>query len=224
MLGLADRLRLVLAEIALASTKARLVLVSKTQPVEAMLTAYQAGQRHFGENRVQEARDKKPFLPDDVELHLIGPLQKNKVKYCPGLFGWVHSLSDLETAQLLNQKCLEKSVQIKVLIQMNLSEEGSKSGLYRYDDLLFLANSIKALPGLKLVGLMTMGHPELSIQENQALFEKLAQMGQNAAEALGLHEQMVELSMGMSGDYPAALAAGATLVRVGSAIFGQRTL
>ncbi|MDT8445453.1 MAG: YggS family pyridoxal phosphate-dependent enzyme [bacterium] len=199
-----------------------LVAVSKTHPIEALLQAYQAGQRIFGENKVQEARDKAPLLPEDAELHLIGPLQSNKAKYCPDLFSWVHSLDRLEVAEKLSQKCAEKGQNLKVLVQVNLSGEASKFGLGRADELLPFCEAILKLPHLELKGLMTIGHPGFDEAGNRRLFAQLRELRQSTASKLGLSSQMDQLSMGMSHDWQAALEEGATMLRIGSAIFGAR--
>lgn len=224
MSSVAERLAQVLEEIQAAAKQhpVALVAVSKTKPVELMLEAYQAGQRAFGENKVQEARDKAPQLPSDAELHLIGALQKNKAKYCPGLFSWVHSLDRLDVAQKLSEKCSEKAAQLQVLVQVNLSGEASKSGLAGAEQVLPFCEQLLELPGLNLRGLMTIGHPGFDDAGNARLFAQLAELRLKLAPKLGLGDSFSELSMGMSHDWCLALAEGATMLRIGSAIFGSR--
>jgi len=199
-----------------------LLAVSKTKPLPLLLEAFAAGQTQFGENRVQEALEKKPQMPAGAEFHLIGPLQKNKAKACPGLFGWVHSLDRLDVAQLLSQKAQEKGVRIKVLVQLNLSLEDSKSGITRFDQLAPFCESLLDLPGLELKGLMTIGHPNLDEGGNKKIFAQLRELLEKTRSTLGLQAQMDQLSMGMSWDWRWALEEGATILRIGSAIFGGR--
>ena len=200
----------------------KLIAVSKTKPVELILRAFKAGQISFGENRVQEARAKSPQLPETVDWHLIGPLQKNKAKYCPSIFSTIHTLHNLEVAQLLSKKCQEKNSYLNVLIQMNLSGEETKSGLRTHDELKQLADQIIELPNIKLTGLMTIGDPDLNDLGNQKIFARLRELLNSESARLGLKDQIVELSAGMTSDYQLALKEGATLIRVGSAIFGER--
>jgi PLP dependent protein len=200
----------------------KLIAVSKTKPVELILRAFKAGQISFGENRVQEARAKSPQLPETVDWHLIGPLQKNKAKYCPSIFSTIHTLHNLEVAQLLSKKCQEKNSYLNVLIQMNLSGEETKSGLRTHDELKQLADQIIELPNIKLTGLMTIGDPGLNDLGNQKIFARLRELLNSESARLGLKDQIVELSAGMTSDYQLALKEGATLIRVGSAIFGER--
>lgn len=200
----------------------KLIAVSKTKPVDLILRAFEAGQSAFGENRVQEARDKSPQLPETLDWHLIGPLQKNKAKYCPGIFSTIHTLHNLEVAQLLSKKCQEKDSHLNVLIQMNLSGEETKSGLRTHDELKQLADQIIELPNIKLTGLMTIGDPGLNDLGNQKIFAHLRELLISESMRLDIKDQMVELSAGMTSDYRLALKEGATLIRVGSAIFGER--
>lgn len=200
----------------------KLLAVSKRKPVEMMLEAYQAGQRHFGENKVQEARNKKPELTEDINLHLIGPLQSNKAKYCPSLFTHLHTLHRADIAELLNQKYQAADKQLRVFIQINLSDEESKSGLREEKEIFQLAEQVCTLSHLKLVGLMTMPDPSFSEKETRRVYEKTRELNIKIAKELDLQKQMVELSMGMSSDFKWAIAEGATYIRIGTAIFGER--
>lgn len=220
-----DRLEAVLEKIQQASggrDDVKLIAVSKTKPVQMILDAYAAGQVLFGENKVQEARDKRAVVPDEVDLHLIGPLQKNKAKYCPSIFSTIHTIHRLDVAELLNKRCQQEDKMLNVLIQMNLTGEETKSGVSSVDQLKMLSDSIMGLDRLRLTGLMTIGDPAASEYENQRVFAKLAEIRQKEAERLTLQNQFVELSTGMSADFELALKEGATYVRIGSAIFGER--
>ncbi|MBT3225398.1 MAG: YggS family pyridoxal phosphate-dependent enzyme [Deltaproteobacteria bacterium] len=200
----------------------KLIAVSKTKPVEMILEAFQAGQVRFGENRVQEARDKQPQLPSEMNWHLIGPLQKNKAKYCPEIFSTIHTIHRFDIAEGLNQKCRSLDKKLDILIQMNLTDEESKSGVTSVDELHALADRIMSLDNLRLTGLMTMGDFHASDDENRKMFARLFEINQQEAARLDLKDQMVEISSGMSGDFELALMEGATYVRIGSAIFGSR--
>lgn len=215
-------LNTVLAKLEAAPQKVRLVAVSKMQPTSSILNAYAAGQRLFGENRVQEALQKQSVCPKDIEWHLVGPLQSNKVKFCPQLFDTIHSLDRLDIAESLNHHCIKQQKKLKVLIQMNLTKEPTKSGLQTENELKILAEKVLELKQLKLVGLMTIPDPKFSQTAVKAVYQNLYQLNQKIAQALNIEPQMTELSMGMSMDYELAIEAGATLVRVGSQIFGMR--
>jgi hypothetical protein len=220
-----DRLEQVLDRIKQAAGKrdnVKLIAVSKTKPVAMILETFQAGQIRFGENKVQEARDKVPELPTQLDWHLIGPLQKNKAKYCPSLFSTIHTIHRADVAQELNKKCLAAGKTLAVLIQMNLTAEDTKSGVMTIDELRQLEDTILECGNLRLTGLMTMGDPEASPTENQKVFARLYEINQTEAQRLGLQHQMVELSTGMSDDFELAIKEGATYVRIGSAIFGTR--
>ena len=200
----------------------KLIAVSKTKPVEMILEAFQAGQVRFGENRVQEARDKSPQLPAELDWHLIGPLQKNKAKYCPAIFSTIHTVHRVDVAEELNKRSLAADKTLDVLIQMNLTDEDTKSGIETVDELRQLEDYILGCSNLRLTGLMTMGDPWASESENREVFARLREINEKEAQRLGLQNQMVELSTGMSDDFELALKEGATYVRIGSAIFGSR--
>ncbi len=200
----------------------KLIAVSKTKPVAMISQAFQVGQFRFGENRVQEARDKCQQLPSEIEWHLIGPLQKNKVKYCPSTFSVIHTIHRADIAVALNEKYRSMDKKLEVLIQMNLTGEKTKSGVATVDQLEYLEDKILECDNLLLKGLMTMGDPAASDLENQRNFARLYEINQKEANRLGLQNQMIELSTGMSADYELALREGATYIRIGSAIFGER--
>jgi len=222
---IADNLREILQRIDEASggrKNVKLIAVSKTKPVEMILEAFRAGQIRFGENRVQEAREKQPRLPAELDWHLIGPLQKNKAKYCPSIFSTIHTIHRFDVAELLNERCRSLGKTLDILIQMNLTDEDTKSGVRTLDELHALSDEIMALENLRLTGMMTMGDFDATDDENRNVFARLREINQAEAARLGLKEQMVEISTGMSDDFEIALEEGATYVRIGSAIFGSR--
>ena len=199
---------------------ARLLAVSKGWPADCVRAAFSAGQRAFGENYVQEGVAKIGVLDDlDLEWHFIGPLQSNKTREVAQHFDWVHSLDRLKIAERLSAQRPPGLPPLQVCIQVNVSGEDSKSGVAPAD-LAALARSVKTLPGLRLRGLMTIPeaseYPELLRQRFALLRELLEQLN---AEGM----QLDVLSMGMSDDFECAIAEGATILRIGTAIFGQRT-
>ena len=209
MSGIAERLRAVRSGL---PDHVTLVAVSKTQPADAVREAYAAGQRHFGENYAQEWRAKADALADlpDLVWHFIGGLQTNKVKYLAGRVGWVHTVDRLELARELSRRFAARGAAVRVLLEVNVAGEAAKSGCAP-GDASALAAEVRALPGLELRGLMCIHPAEGDPRPHFAALRKLNQ-------ALGLPD----LSMGMSGDYPIAIEEGATVVRVGTAIFGAR--
>lgn len=191
-----------------------LVAVSKTWPAEAVREAYAAGQRDFGENYAQEWREKADALADlaDLVWHFIGSLQTNKVKYLAGRVGWVHTVDRLALAQELSRRSVARGATTRVLVEVNVAGEASKAGCAP-GDVPALAHATAALPGLALRGLMCIPPAEGDPRPHFAALRALR-------DSLGL--PLPDLSMGMSGDYREAIAEGATLVRVGTAIFGAR--
>lgn len=189
-----------------------LVAVSKTQSVELVREAYLAGQRHFGENYVQEWRAKAEVLSDlpDLVWHFIGSLQSNKAKYLVGRVGLVHTIDREELARELGRRSASKGAVARVLVEVNVAGEASKSGC-AVEEVPGLVAAIGTIPGLELRGLMCIPPFE---GDPRPHFRRLRQL----RDSLGL----TELSMGMSSDYQAAIEEGATIVRVGTAIFGER--
>ncbi len=198
-----------------------LLAVTKTQSIANIQKAIDAGQRLFGENYVQEGVDKILYfnsINQRLEWHFIGPIQSNKTRQIAENFSWVHTLDRVKIATRLNEQRPQKLGQLQVLIQVNSSQEASKSGCH-FDEVFSLAKEIDALPWLNLRGLMCIPKAETnSIKQRQAfapvkvLFEQLKNN----------YPRVDTLSMGMSGDMEAAIAEGSTLVRIGSAIFGAR--
>lgn len=227
-MSIAERLAEVREEIraaALAAGRApeevRLVAVSKTRPAADVMAAFRAGQPIFGENYVQELRAKALEVGEAVQWHFIGSLQSNKVRQIAGLVGMIHSLDRLSLAEEISRQWGRLSRSCDVLVQVNVSGEASKSGTTT-EDALQLVRHIARLPHLRVRGLMTMppfyDDPEAA-RPHFAALRRLAELIR-AENIPGV--EMAELSMGMSGDFAAAIQEGATLVRVGSAIFGER--
>ena len=198
----------------------QLVAVSKTQPAERVRAAHVLGQNRFGENYLQEALIKMQALADcSIEWHFIGPIQSNKTRDLATHFDWVHSVDRLKIAQRLhNQRPAERGP-LNVLLQVNLSNEDSKSGC-TLADLPALARGVAELPRLVLRGLMAIPAPATTLTAQRLVFRQLAE-ARTRLQAEG-HRHCLELSMGMSADFEAAIAEGATLVRIGSDIFGRR--
>ncbi len=201
----------------------RLIAVSKTKPVSMIQDAVDRGHLIFGENRVQEALPKIEALREvpGIEWHLVGHLQKNKARFCVGNFQWLHSLDTLELAHKLEQRCDARKQPLNLLIQLNLSAEDSKSGLSGWEELLPLAEKVQELKWLKLRGLMTMPAPNLGETRTRQSFSKLRELRDRLRQSLA-NPDISELSMGMTADFEWAILEGATMIRVGSAIFGAR--
>ncbi len=201
----------------------QLLAVSKTKPVEAIIEASQAGQRAFGENYVQEGVDKVKFFTENhpelgLEWHFIGPIQSNKTRPVAEHFDWVHTVSRDKIAQRLNDQRPAGKAPIQVLIQVNTSGEASKSGTDE-DEVFALAELISQLPNLTLRGLMSIPENIPDYDSQYAAFKQLADLQDKLKQK---YPGVDTLSMGMSGDMPAAIAAGSTIVRIGTAIFGER--
>lgn len=200
----------------------QLIAVSKTHPVSLIQAVFDAGQWRFGENKVQDAIQKIPELPDSIEWHFIGSLQKNKARYCPGNFQWIHSIDSVDLVNALEKRCVGQQTTINVLIQANLSQETSKHGVWEWDELCRITDRLGECQGLRLRGLMTMAAPNVGEVETRKTFAQLREWKERLAKQFGIENACTELSMGMSSDYQWAIQEGATLVRVGSAIFGAR--
>ncbi len=202
----------------------RLVAVSKTKPVKSIKEAYNAGQRIFGENRVQELTQKQPLLPSDIEWHLIGHLQKNKVKYIAQFISLIHSVDSLELLEVINKEAAKCGRIISCLLQFHIAKEETKFGL-SFEEAVDLIHSEKfrKMKNVKICGVMgmaTLTEDESIVrkefQELYGIFTTLKE--QDFSNEIGFKE----ISMGMSGDYKIAIEEGSTLVRIGSAIFGER--
>lgn len=200
-----------------------LVAVSKLQPVENIRAAYAAGQRVFGENYVREALEKMPELPGDCVWHLIGHLQTNKARQAPGRFHWVETVDSVTLARALERHAAEAQASLDVLVQVNWSEESTKSGVAGRDALRELVRETAAQSHLRLRGLMTIPDPQFTELELRRCFGQMRTLRGELAVEFGLAGRLTELSMGMSHDYAWAIEEGATIVRVGTAIFGARS-
>ena len=225
-----DNLAVVQQQLSQAATEAgrspediQLIAVSKTKPAEMINEAVLANHTAFGENMVQEAISKMSALNkiDNIEWHLIGHLQKNKVKFCPGNFQWIHSIDSIELAKKLEERCALKQQNINVLIQVNLSQEKSKYGVQQLNELFQLAETLHAGQWIKLRGLMTIPAPDLGETSTRKLFKKLRMWRDQLQNELDAPE-ITELSMGMTADFQWAIQEGATMIRLGTAIFGSR--
>jgi len=197
----------------------QLLAVSKRHPELAIREAYQVGQRAFGENYVQELLEKAEQLSDlDIEWHFIGPLQSNKTRKIAAVASWVHTIDRAKIAQRLNDQRPENLPKLNICIQVNISEEMSKSGILVKDVPAF-AEEISKLSRLKLRGLMIIPATETDFIKQRKVFSQAAEL---LAQVNRLVFDLDTLSMGMSGDMEAAIAEGATIVRIGTAIFGKR--
>ena len=228
-MSLKERLAELSAELAELATEAgrspeeiKLIAVSKTHPSELIAEAFQAGQVRFGENRVQEASEKIERLQNPgIEWHLIGHLQKNKARFCPGRFDWIHSVDSQELLELLEKQCALQSQPIQILLQANLSQEDSKSGVSDYDNLCRLLEKTQGCQWLRCRGLMTMAAATDDANKIRKTFSQLRTWLEKLRNEFTL-TTFTELSMGISSDYRIAIAEGATMVRLGTALFGER--
>jgi pyridoxal phosphate enzyme (YggS family) len=225
---MAEKLQAVTAQIVAAARNAgrdpseiALLAVSKTISPDVLLEAHAAGQRAFGENYLQEALDKMAALKDraaGIEWHFIGPIQSNKTRPIAEHFQWVHSVDRLKVAQRLSEQRPPVLPPLNICIQVNVSGEASKSGCSP-QELPALAQAVAGLPGLRLRGLMAIPEPAASEAEQRRPLRQLREL----AEQLRAQGMPIDtLSMGMSADLAAAIAEGATMVRIGTAIFGER--
>jgi pyridoxal phosphate enzyme (YggS family) len=197
----------------------QLLAVSKQQPASAIRAAYAFGQVQFGENYVQEALQKITELTDlDCEWHFIGPLQSNKSRHVAQHCAWLHTLDRLKLAQRLSDQRLDSQPPLNVCLQVNISAQDTKAGVAP-EEVLALAESVHDLPNLRLRGLMTLPAPADDLHAQRKPFAQLRQLLEELQRA-GL--PCDTLSMGMTGDLEAAIAEGATIVRIGTAVFGER--
>lgn len=198
-----------------------LIAVSKTKPLPMLKEAYDAGVRDFGENKVQELLEKIPELPSDIRWHMIGHLQRNKVKYIVDKVHLIHSVDSLKLAEEISKEALRKNVEVNILIEVNVAEEESKYGV-TVSETVSLVEYIAKLPSIHIKGLMTIAPYTEESEKNRIYFRKLKQLSVDIMHKNIDNVCMDILSMGMSGDYSAAVEEGATCVRVGTGIFGER--
>lgn len=198
-----------------------LIAVSKTKPVEMLQTIYDLGIREFGENKVQEMCDKIDVLPKDICWHMIGHLQTNKVKYIVGKSALIHSVDSLHLANEIEKQAAKQNVIVPILVEVNIAEEKSKFGIHK-EEAISLVREIANLSHLKIQGLMTIAPFVEDPEENRIYFRQIHQLSVDIKEQNIDNVSMDVLSMGMTGDYTVAIEEGATMVRVGTGIFGQR--
>ena len=198
-----------------------LIAVSKTKPASDIEEAYQADTKDFGENKVQEIMDKYPVLPKDIHWHMIGHLQTNKVKYIVDKVCLIHSVDSYKLALQIEKEAEKKNLEIDILIEVNVAQEDSKFGL-TCSETIDTIREISTLPHVHIKGLMTIAPYTEKPEENRKYFRSLRELAQNIASLKLPNVAMQELSMGMTGDYEVAVEEGATLVRVGTGIFGER--
>jgi len=202
-----------------------LVAVSKNNPVEKIKEAYDCGVRVFGENRVQELISKIDLLPDDIEWHMIGNLQRNKVKYIVGRVSLIHSVDSLKLASEISKEAVKRGCVQDILLEVNIAGEESKHGVSP-EKVADLVRDISILPGLRLKGLMTMAPFVMDGEENRPYFVKLRQLSVDITKKNIDNTNIINkidlkiLSMGMSGDFKPAIEEGANLVRIGTSVFG----
>lgn len=198
-----------------------LIAVSKTKPVELLNQAYELGCRHFGENKVQELVDKYEVMPKDIKWHMIGHLQRNKVKYIVDKVFLIHSVDSLKLAEEISKEALKKKVIVSVLIEVNAAGEETKFGV-SVAETETLVREIAKLPGIIIKGLMTIAPYVDDAEENRQYFACLKQLAVDINKKNIDNVNMNVLSMGMTGDYAVAIEEGATYIRVGTGIFGER--
>lgn len=202
------------------SNSVQLLAVSKAHSSAFIREAWQCGQKAFGENYVQEAVIKIEALHDlPIEWHFIGPIQKNKTRKIAEYFSWVHSIDNVIIAQRLNDQCPPHLPPLNVCIQVNISHESTKSGVL-LQDVSALMENIRVMPRLRLRGLMVIPEPSLDFDQQRKAFHAIKNLLDQINQIHGLF--LDTLSMGMSDDYIAAIAEGATIIRLGTAIFGSR--
>src|SRR5512133_1622477 len=197
-----------------------LVAITKTHPAEKVREAVEAGQTLFGESRVQEARSKIPELSSNIRWHFVGHLQKNKVRQALPLFEMIHSVDSLALAQDINRIAEEDGLYPKVLLEVNVAGEGSKFG-FAPDDLREQMEMLLALPRLSIEGLMCIPPLAVESEDSRKFFVEVRELRDSLEKEFNM--KLPQLSMGMTQDFPIGIQEGATLVRVGTAIFGERS-
>lgn len=198
-----------------------LIAVSKTKPVEMLQEIYDEGIRTFGENKVQEMMDKEAVMPKDIQWHMIGHLQRNKVKYLMGKAALIHSVDSLRLAEEISSQSVKHQVETDILVEVNIAEEESKFGITK-DEAIQLVTDISKLPNIHILGLMTIAPFVDDPEDNRKYFREIKQLSVDIKNKNIDNVSMEILSMGMTGDYMVAIEEGATLVRVGTGIFGER--
>lgn len=198
-----------------------LIAVSKTKPVDMLQEVYDTGIREFGENKVQEMMDKYEVLPKDIQWHMIGHLQRNKVKYLMGKAALIHSVDSLRLAEEISAQSVKHDVITDILIEVNIAGEESKFGTSK-EEAMALVEAAAKLPNIHICGLMTIAPYVDNPEDNRKYFRGIRELSVDIKEKNIDNVDMRILSMGMSGDYEVAIEEGATMVRVGTGIFGAR--
>lgn len=198
-----------------------LIAVSKTKPVEMLQEIYGEGVRDFGENKVQELCDKIEQLPSDIRWHMIGHLQRNKVKYIVGKVALIHSVDTYRLAEEINIQAKKRGIIVPILVEVNIAGEKTKFGTTA-EDAMLLVEEISKLENVRIRGLMTIAPFVENPEDNRLYFRKIKQLSVDITNKNIDNVSMEILSMGMTGDYEVAIEEGATMVRVGTGIFGAR--
>ncbi len=199
-----------------AREEVTLIAVSKTKPVEMLQEIYDEGIRDFGENKVQELTEKYEVMPKDMKWHMIGHLQRNKVKYIVDKVTLIHSVDSLRLAETISREAEKKGVTVPILIEVNIAGEETKFGLSSKEEVISLTEQIAALPNLSVKGLMTVAPPAKRSEENRPFFREIRQLSVDITNKNIDNVSMEILSMGMTNDYTVAIEEGATMVRVGT--------
>ena len=198
-----------------------LVAVSKTKPIEMLQEAYEAGSRYFGENKVQELVDKYEVMPKDIHWQMIGHLQRNKVKYIVDKVDMIHSVDSIRLAEEIDKEAAKKGVIVNILLEVNMAKEDTKFGLMPEDVMDFVGEIVR-FENIRVQGLMTIAPFVDNPEENRKYFANLKKLSVDIAKKRVNNVNMSVLSMGMTNDLEVAIEEGATMVRVGTAIFGRR--
>ena len=198
-----------------------LIAVSKTKPVPMLQEAYDAGERVFGENKVQEITDKYPQLPQDIHWHMIGHLQTNKVKYIIDKAELIHSVDSLKLAETIEKEAAKHDLIADILVEVNVAEEESKFGM-KMEEVIPFVEKVSAFPHVRVRGLMTIAPFVEDPEENRSIFADLHKLYIDIKKKNHDNDTVSVLSMGMTNDYEVAIEEGATMVRVGTGIFGAR--
>ena len=205
-----------------AESDVTLIAVSKTKPLPMLEEVYSLGIRDFGENKVQELVDKAEQLPDDIRWHMIGHLQRNKVKYIVDKVYMIHSVDSLRLAEEISKEAVKRGIIVNILIEVNVAGEESKCGVTP-EDTPGLVQEISHLPGILVRGLMTIAPFVENAEDNRIFFSALKKLYVDITNKNIDNVRMDYLSMGMTGDYEVAIEEGASFVRVGTGIFGERS-
>ena len=204
-----------------AREEVTLIAVGKTKPVGMLQEVYGEGVRDFGENKVQELCQKMDELPEDIRWHMIGHLQRNKVRYIVGRVALIHSVDTYRLAEEINIQAKKHGITVPILVEVNIAGEESKFGTTA-EDAILLVEEISRLENVRIEGLMTIAPYVVDAEENRLYFRKIKQLSVDITSKNLHNVSMKILSMGMTGDYTVAIEEGATMVRVGTGIFGER--